>query len=198
MATHTYSLVISYNCSNQFCQNVLHYEFDDIGFATTAAAALQLCTDWDTNNTAALRSILSTGTKLLSLKARALNISGGFEGFKPYAPGTAGVIAGNQQCAGVGALVLLLPIGNAKQKGKVFIPGVPDSDCLNGDLTAGYLGTFASAATAFEAPFSLTAGGSPTATPVVYSKGPPPISRHVQYAKMQPMIATLKRRLRPV
>jgi hypothetical protein len=197
MALHTYRLVITGSLSNQFWQNILHYQFDDGGYGSTEAAGLALCNAWNTANMAGYRSILTTTVKIMSLKARALNSVGGFEALLPFTPFLTGVIGGTVQVSGVGPLVILLPINNQKQRGRMFLPGIADTDCVDGILTTGYIGTFNAAGHIFADTLSLTGGGSPTATPVVYSKGPPPVSRKIQYAKLSPLVATQRRRQKP-
>ena len=198
MATHTYSLVISYNCGGQFAQNILHYQFDDAGFTNTSDAAFALANAFDTNERTALRNILSQHVQLLSYKARALNVSGGFEGILLVAGTVVGVRAGNLSTSAPSACVILFPNANAKQRGRCFLPGVSDNDAVNGAFTANYKTTFDTNKHLFTDTLTLSGGGAPVATPVVYSRLPgPPVSRVVEYARLSPMVATQRRRQRP-
>src|SRR5580765_8092832 len=131
MAQHTYSLVASYTVGGQFAQNVLHYQFDDSSYTDTASAALALCNAFDAANTAGLRAMLCTHTSINSYKARALTAPGGFEGIKLLAGPPSGTRAGVLMVSGVGPCVILFPTANAKPRGRVFLPGISDTDLVN-------------------------------------------------------------------
>lgn len=198
MATHTYSLVVSYKVGGQFAQNVLHYSFDDAGFADTNAAAQALNNAFDTANTAKLRAMLCTAVSVLSYKSRSLSGTGGFEAVKLLAGPPTGTRGGSLSVSAVGPVIILYPVANAKQRGRVFLPGVSDSDLLDGDFQAGIRTAITTNAVMFVNTLVLTGGGAPTATPVIYSRLPlPAVSRTVEYARLSDVAGTQRRRQRP-
>lgn len=198
MSTHTYSMVVSYNCGGQFSQNVLHYQFDDGGYSNTADAAFDLCNAFDVAHRADLKSILSAHTTILSLKGRALNVSGGFEGILTLPAAQVGTRAGNLSVSAVGPVVVLYPNANAKQRGRVFLPGLSDADADYGNLKPAYKTAFAAVMSIFTGTLTLAGGGSPVASPVIYSRKPlPATSRIVEYARLSEMLGTQRRRQRP-
>lgn len=198
MASHTYSLVASYTAGGQFCQNILHYQFDDAGFADTQSAALSLVNAFDAANTAHLRAMLCTHVSVNSYKARALDVAGGFEAVKLLAGPPFGTRAGVLSVSAVSPVIILIPNGNAKQRGRVFLPGVSDSDLVDGDFQAAFRTAVTTHAVMFVNTINLVGGGAPVASPVVYSRLPlPSTSRIVEYARLSAMAGTLRRRQRP-
>lgn len=132
MALHTYSLIPSYIAAGQFCQNILHYQFDDSGFTDTASAALALCNAFDTANTTHLRNLTPTTTHILSYRSRALTAPGGFEAVKLLGA-IFGLRAGNVGASAVSPVAVLFPMGNASPRGRVFLPTVSDNDLVDGE-----------------------------------------------------------------
>jgi hypothetical protein len=170
MATHIYQMSINYNCANQFASNILHFSFDDGGFTTTAAAARGLIQGWDNTNRTRLRNILSNQVAILSYRARAVNVSGGFEGSATISTSNLGNRTGNLMASGIGPVSILFPIGNAKQRGRIFWPGVSDTDCVDGILTAAYKAVLNTSLSGMIAPFPTVGGGTVTVQPIVYSR----------------------------
>ena len=198
MATHTYQLTVSYRCAGQFAQNILHYAFDDAGFADTQAAALALATAFDAANTTPLRGMLCVDVSILSYKARSLSGVGGFEAILLLAGPPTGTRAGNVAVSAVSPVIVLFPVGNAPQRGRVFLPGVSESDLFDGDFSTGYRTAVAARRHIYVDTLNLVGGGAPVATPVVYSRKPlPATSRTVEYARLSDMAGTLRRRQRP-
>jgi hypothetical protein len=196
MSNQVYSLAINYNAANQFASNILHYQFDDSGFGSTAAAALALCNAFDAANRTPLKSILPTSTTLLSYKARCLTQPGGFEGFLALAAGQTGTRTGNVAASGVCPLAILYPPGINKQRGKVFLPGITDTDAVDGEYSVSYVTAFDAAKHIFTDPLTLAGGGAPTATPVIYSRATSAalIIAHVMISQL---LGTQRRRQRP-
>lgn len=170
MATHIYQMAINYNCANQFASNILHFTFDDGGFTTTAAAARGLIAGWDAANRTRLRNILSDQVAILSYRARAVNVSGGFEGSSTLASSNLGNRTGNMMASGIGPVSVLFPIGNAKQRGRIFWPGVSDSDCFDGVLQPAFKTVLNTSLSGMITPFSTVGGGTVTVQPVIYSR----------------------------
>jgi|SRR6185369_7331732 hypothetical protein len=197
MAQHTYSLIPSYHVAGQFAQNILHYQFDDSGFTDTASAALALCNAFDTGNTTHLRNLTPTTTGILSYKARALTAPGGFEAVKILGA-VFGLRSGNVGASAVSPVAVLFPMGNASPRGRVFLPGVTDTDLVNGEYTGAFRTNFTTHAVMFTNTLTLTGGGSPVATPVIYSRKTSPGSSYtVEYARLSDIVGTQRRRMRP-
>jgi len=198
MANHTYSLVISYVAGGQFAQNVLHYQFDDAGFSDTQSAALALVNAFDTANTTHLRNMLCDSVSVYGYRARALDVAGGFEALKLLAGPPAGTRTGTLAVSAVSPVIILFPNGNAKQRGRVFLPGISDSDLIQGEFQAGFRTAVTTHRVMFVNTITLTGGGGPVASPVVYSRKPlPSTSRIVEYARLSEMAGTMRRRQRP-
>jgi len=198
MALHTYQLQISYNVGGQFAQNILHYQFDDASYADTSIAAYNLCNAFDIANTTPLKTMLSAHVTILSYKARALDVLGGFEGILIVAGPPVGLRTGNLSVSACGPVIVLFPTGNAKQRGRVFLPGISDSDCIDGYIGTTYKGVINTNKHLFTDTLTLSGGGTPVATPVVYSRLPKPaVSRVVEYSRLSAMVGTQRRRQRP-
>lgn len=197
MAVHTYSLSPSYICGGQFAQNILHYQFDDSGFPDTASAALALINAFDTANTTHLKNLLPGACSITSYRSRGVTMPGGFEAIK-LTGATNGLRAGALSCTAPGPVAVMFPTGNAKPRGRCFLPGVTDADCFDGDYTNGFRTNFTTHAVMFVNPITLTGGGSPVATPVILSRKTSPGSSYtVEYVRLSDMVGTIRRRQRP-
>jgi len=197
MSIHTYSLIPSYNAGGQFCQNVLHYQFDDSSYGDTASAALALINAFDSARTAGLQAILPTSTAILSYKSRCLTAVGGFEAVKVLS-GINGTRTGILAVAGVSPVCVLIPTANAKPRGRVFLPGVTDSDLVDGEFATAFRNTVTSNAAVFTGTLTLAGGATPVATPVVYSRLTSPGSSYaVEYMRLSDLPGTQRRRQRP-
>jgi hypothetical protein len=142
--------------------------------------------------------MLSIHVTLLSLRGRALNVTGGFEGSILYPAGAVGSRTGNLMAAGQGPCVVFYPVGNAKQRGRLFLTGISDLDCFDGIITGTFKAVINAQMITILTPFALAGGGAPVATPVVYSRKPPPTSRTIFAAQVSPMVAQTRRRQIPV
>ena len=170
MATHIYQMAINYSVAGQFASNILHFTFDDGGFTTTAAAATGLATGWDNANRTRLRNILSSHVTILGYRARAIQVPGGFEGGLLLSAANTGNRAGNLMAAGTGPVTILYPTGNGKQRGRVFWPGISDSDAFDGIITDALKGVLVTSTGGMITPFPTVGGGAVTVQPVIYSR----------------------------
>lgn len=170
MAVHTYQMAINYNVAGQFASNILHFTFDDGGFTTTAAAANGLCSGWDNANRTRLRNILSTHVTILSYRARAINTPGGFEGGLLLSTANTGNRTGNLMAAGVGPVTILYPIGNGTQRGRIFWPGITDSDGVDGQVQGGLKAVLITSIGGMITAFPTVGGGTVSVQPVIYSR----------------------------
>jgi len=197
MATNIYSLVATYVEGGQFAQNVLHYEFDDSSYSDTATAALALCNAFDTTNTTHLRNLVPTTTQIASYKGRSLTTGGGFEAIKLLGA-IFGLRTGSLSASGVCPVAVLFPLGNAKPRGRCFLPGVTDTDLVNGEYTTSFRNNFTTHAAMFTNTLALSGGGSPTATPVIYHRKPAPaVGYIIEYVRLSDTVGQLFRRQRP-
>jgi hypothetical protein len=197
MSNHTYTLQPSYTSGGQFCQNVLHYEFDDAGYTDTNAAALALINAFDTANTTHLKNLCTVHTDILSYRSRGVTMPGGFEAIKLLS-GVSGLRTGNLGATAVSPVAVLFPSGNAKPRGRVFLPGVTDLDLIDGEYTSVFRSNFTTHAVMFVNTLTLAGGGTPVATPVLYSRKTTPGSSYtVEYVRLSDMAGTQRRRQRP-
>jgi hypothetical protein len=197
MATNIYSLVATYVEGGQFAQNVLHYEFDDSSYSDTATAALALANAFDTTNTTHLRNLIPTTTQIASYKGRSLTTGGGFEAIKLLGA-VFGLRSGNLSVSGVCPVAVMFPLGNAKPRGRCFLPGITDTDLVNGEYTTAFRNNFTTHAVMFTNTLSLSGGGSPTATPIIYHRKPAPaVGYIIEYVRLSDTVGQLFRRQRP-
>lgn len=197
MAENTYRLTISYNTAGQFAQNVLHYRFEDSGFATTVAAATALNNAFSTHCTGPLKDALSEHARILSYKSRRVTSSGGFEAVKLGVPGDIGNRTGDLSASGLAPLIRFICTGVPAKSGRIFLPGVSDDDCDDGYCTPTYFTDLTSLATALDDVLTLTGGGAPTASPVLLSHSPVLASIPISVAVPCSFLATQRRRQRP-
>jgi hypothetical protein len=197
VSTNTYSLTISYNNAGQFSQNILHFQFDDSGFTDTASAALALCNAFDTANTTHLANLLPTATHIESYRARNVTAPGGFEALKLLS-GVFGARTGNVGASAPSPVAVTFPTGNANPRGRCFLPGVTDTDMADGEFSAAYRTAFTTHSVLFKNTLTLTGGGAPVATPVIFSRKTTPGSSYtIEYVRLSDILGTQRRRQRP-
>ncbi len=197
MASHVYSLNLNWNSSGQFCSNILHYVFDDSGYATTAQAAAALISRWDAVSKTALLNMLPTSVILLSAKARKATGSGGFEAVTLYASSVHGTRSGNVSASGISPVLIFYATDRRRGKGKMFLAGLSDTDASGGVYTAAYRSAIeANKGTAF-ADLVLVGGGTPTAEQVVKEKTGSPGWWAVSSVFLSDMVGQQRRRQRP-
>lgn len=197
MAQQVYSLIASYKSGGQFAQNILHYQFDDSSYGDTAAAALALCNAFDAANTAKLQAILSTVTQILSYKSRNVTAGGGFEAIKLLGA-IFGSRTGNLSVTAPSPVAILFPTGNAKPRGRCFLPGVTDTDLVDGEFTTAFRNQCVTQFALFVNTLTLSGGATPVATPVIFSRKTVPGTPYaVEYARLSDLVGTQRRRQRP-
>jgi hypothetical protein len=194
---HTYKLTISYNTAGQFAQNVLHYSFEDGAFATTVAAADALNNAFSAHCTGPLKDALSTHVQILSYKSRLVSASGGFEAVKLGVAGDVGNRTGDLSASGLAPLIRFITNGVPPKSGRMFLPGVSDDDCEDSFLTGAYFTDLQALANALDDPITLVGGGSPLATPVLFTHQPIIDSIPISVAVPATFLATQRRRQRP-
>lgn len=197
MALNTYSLIITYNSAGQFAQNVLHYQFDDVGYATSKAASQALQTAWDTANRTKLKQCLPTDVTIVSYKGGKVSSPGGFDAFTPLPAAQIGLRAGTQSVSGVSAVFIFVPLNPAGIRGKMFLPGVSENDLSDGIFTAAYTTALdALAGTMFD-DLVLAGGGTPTARFGMW-RNTGKVFTQMSAAFLSRNPGTQRRRMRPV
>jgi len=197
VSNQVYSLALSYVSGGQFAQNIIHYQFDDSGFSDSAAAAVALANAFDAANTTHLKNMLPTADVITSYKGRCITRPGGFEGIK-LAGSVFGTRTGNLSVTAPSPVIVLFPTGNAKPRGRVFLPGITDTDLVDGEFTTNFRTAVTTHAVMFVNTLTLTGGGSPVATPVIASRKTVPVTPYtVEYAFLSDMVGTIRRRQRP-
>jgi hypothetical protein len=197
MASNVYTLALNWNSAGQFCSNILHYVFDDSGYASTAQAANALQNRWDAAAKAAWLAMLPDQVSLLSTKARKATGVGGFESVTVYAAGTVGTRSGGISASGIAPVIIHYPLNRIKGRGKVFLPGVRESDVSAGVFTNAFVAAVeAQIPTAF-ADLTLVGGGAPLAELVVKQKSGTPGWWAVAESQLSDIVGQQRRRQRP-
>jgi len=197
MSANTYRLTISYNSAGQFAQNVLHYRFEDGGFATAIAAGNALNDAFSLHCGTQLKNALSLHTQLLSYKSRKATGGGGFEAVKLGAGGDIGARTGDLSASGLAPIVRLLTNTVPPKSGRIFLPGVSDDDCTDGYCTAAFFTVLQGLADVLDDPITLVGGGAPVATPVLFSRTPVIASITISPAVPVSWLGTQRKRQRP-
>lgn len=197
MATQTYQLVVSYDAAGRFAQNVLHFNFDDGGFASTLDAASALINAWQTAHLDELQDVLPDSVLILSEKARRVSNGQGFEFVKLLGAGASGNRTGTMSTAGTGPVIVGYPANQQlRSRSRLFVPGITTTDTDAGTISSAAYTSFTASAQAFFTTFALTGGGAPTATPVI-KKATPAASIPIVMGAISTMIGTQRRRQRP-
>lgn len=197
MAIHTYQMAINYNAGGQFASNILHFTMDDGGFTTTAAAATGLCQGWDNANRVRLKNMLPAAVTLLSYRARAVNVAGGFEGGVLLPAGQVGARAGSMNAAGVGPVVILYPTGNGPQRGRIFLPGITENDADDGMISEPLKTVITTSMSGIITSFPTVGGGVVAVQPVIYHRKAPPATFNIALSQVSMMIGQIRRRQLP-
>lgn len=197
MSLNTYSLIPSFTTAGQFAQCVWHYQFDDAGFTTTKSAAEALQIAWDTANRTNLRAILPSNCVLNSYKGSCVSSPGGFEAFTPVTSSNAGTRTGQQSAAGINPCIIHYPVNLSLGRGRTFLPGVSESDCVTGIWTSSFRSAVQGVLTTLFDPITLTGGGGPTAT-FGYFRRPQKVFVALVNSILSENVATQRRRMRPV
>jgi len=133
----------------------------------------------------------------LSIKARAIDTTGGFESLLNIPGGTPGARPGTTQVSGVCPVIIWYPYTNAKARGKTFLPCVTNTDLIDGIYQAAYRTAIVSFVNNFLPDMVLAGGGTPTAKFVVRQTKPTLSYLPVQYGTMSSVPGTLRKRQRP-
>jgi len=198
MADQIYSMTLTWNCAGQFCQNILHWKFDDSGFTNTHAAAFDLIGTWANAQKDVIVDIVANNTTLLSIKGRRVTSGGGFEAIVNFAPPVDGVWAAPAQVSGLATVLIGYPLDESKPRWRMFLPGVPDDALVDGKYSDAFKTAVAGIFTAgVFASFALTGGGTPTAIHVIPGTTVANAKLIGEY-RLSQLPGTMRRRQRPV
>lgn len=200
MAQTVFALVPSFDIAGQFAQSVWHWQFDTAGYASLFHAAEDLVLSWADGaafaRSNALKAILPSKTRILSIKAHAVNMPGGFEYFRAAIAGQVGLRAGGLNASGLAACVVFTPSESVASRGRWFIPGLTDLDCQVGVLTPGYKSAVTTAVNTMFDDLVLTNGGAPTAKHVIWD-AKNKIARGATFRLLSDMVGQVRRRQKP-
>jgi hypothetical protein len=163
MAINTFAVVLTGNCGNQFVQNVLHYRMDDATFSTSIAAADGLLKGW--HAAGMLDEWLAMHCQAYEyLSAKCRKVSGGIgpEDIDLTGAGAAGVRTGQTQASSAGPVILWIPVGPNRVKGKTFIAGISIADINFGEISSSCIADLIDAATNMNQSFPAVGAGTPS------------------------------------
>lgn len=170
MADQVYSLAINWDAKGQFCTNVLHYRFDDSAFNSTFGAAQSLTNSFIAAKVATLLDMVPDSVTLLSMRARRVSAIGGLECTTLIVAGTTGTRTGPMAVAGVGPCIVLYEIANGKRRGRIFLPGITESDCNMGVIIGSAQANLVTKTATLIGNLTLVGGGAPTAHLCIYHR----------------------------
>lgn len=197
MATNIYTLNLNWNSAGQFCSTILHYAFDDAGYASTASAAQALINRWIAVSQTPWLNMLPNVVTLLSAKARKSTGTGGFEAVTLFSTGNTGARSGGISASGLNPVLIHFPIDRRNGRGKTFLPGVRELDASAGVFSANYEAAVAGAVPTAFADLVLAGGGTPTAVFVVKQRAGSPGYWDVAQSILSDIMGQQRRRQRP-
>ncbi len=197
MANQIYTLNLNWNSAGQFCSTVLHYVFDDAGYASTASAAQALINRWIAVSQTSWLAMLPDQVTLLSAKSRKATGVGGFEAVTLFSTGNVGTRAGGISASGLNPVLVHYPLDRQSGRGKTFLPGVRELDASAGVFTAAFETAIAGAIPTAFASLVLAGGGTPTADFVVKSVNAGAGYWLVSETQLSDLLGQQRRRQRP-
>jgi hypothetical protein len=163
MSQNVYSLAVNGVSAGQFVQNILHFQFDDAGYSTSQIAAAQLITAWHNARGLTWRQLLPSDYTLKSYSAVKVTGGGGFSSFLPAPGTTAGQRSGTQSATAINPVIVTTPIPFGRGRGKIFLPGVSETDIQDGVYTDAYVTAVTGGLITLLDDLTLAGGGTPTA-----------------------------------
>lgn len=197
MAQNTYSVAMHFNVGGQFATNVYHWQFDDAGYTTTAQAAAALLTAWATRDRAKFQLMVPTATTFLNWESRKVSGVGGFHSILVTPGGTTGGRAGALQVAAVSPCIIHYEVLNGPMRGRTFLPGVTNTDCLDGQLTPALKTVIETQMGLVFDDLVLAGGGAPTAQFGIWSRKVPASFHRATVSMLSDLVATQRRRQQP-
>lgn len=200
MPAECYELVISGTLAGQFVQNVLHVNVDNSSSVNPYVIAEDVL---DTlNNTHlffdAWCAALPGDYKVTSARCRRVLATGGptaiFLG--AVLSESTGQRAGSIQSAQVNPVLVLLTTLRPNRPGRVFLPGLSETDCDDMTYTAGVIATFTALIAKFVTGFTLDSNSFAASFGIKRRTGG--FSDDISNGRISPLIGTQRRRLHPV
>jgi hypothetical protein len=200
MPAECYELVISGVLAGQFVQNVMHVNVDNSSSVNPYAIAEDVLETL--NNTvqffAAWCEALPGDYRITSVRCRRVLGTGGPTAISLGAvlDQSVGQRAGSIQAAQVNPVLIFLTTLRPNRPGKVFLPGLSETDCDDMTYTAGIVAAFTALIDKVVTGFTLD-NNSFAASFGVRRRGTG-LSDDISAGRISPLIGTQRRRLRPV
>lgn len=200
MPAEAYELTVSGILAGQFVQNVMHVNVDNTGstppyqMAQAILDTLESTVDFFSNWCAAL----PVDYRLTSARCRRVLSAGGPTAILLGSEmGTStGQRAGSIQAAQVNPVLVFITTLRPNRTGRVFLPGLSETDCDDMTYTAGVIAAFNELINSFVDAFTIT--GLAYAASFGILRRVLGVSDDITAARISPLIGTQRRRLRPV
>jgi len=203
MTIRAYEIVWSGVLAGQFVQTVQHLIADepsDNGAFVTAREIVSI-TNFDAMNDAFM-GMLPAPYTLTSVRCRRVFPEGGPTAITlgPLFSTTTGLRVGEISSAQVNPVILWIGETDEADLGKLFVPGVSETDIGNMALVAGLVGDIVAFIDEWIAGIAISAVQYQGAIAKRASVSPYNVisAREISYGQVSPMIGTQRRRLRPV
>jgi len=200
MPNETYEAVLSGNLSGQFVQTITHWNVDNAGsvdpytMAADIAAGLAGASGWID----ALMTVCPAGYTATSVRVRRISSGGGATAIilGPAFTDSAGDRTGAIQTYQANPCVIWITTTRPDRPGRLFIPGLSETDADAGTYASGFVTAVNSFITASIAVFNTPGSGDPYQL-VIWRRS---ISTHddVTAGRLSPKIGTQRRRALPV
>jgi len=194
MAKELYRLSVSGNHVNEYWENVLFFEGDNLSAGDVIVNARDLISSWQSVAHGEFLAMLPGTVFINRLTACRQDLAGGIQIVHQYAPytegGTAGAAASSQQLC---PIVRLIPPMGVKSAGRFFLPGVDEADIENNQPVAGW---FTKLATLMGTLLGGFGSGSINWTQAIYSRKNESYALALSY-DTSPIIGWQRKRQRP-
>lgn len=199
MAQETYRLIVTWRSADQFAQNVLHYRMDDAAFASRLLAAEGLILGWlNAEVHFTLLNMVPAACVMKSIRARRITNGGGPEFINVSVDGEDGERTGIMQTSSVGPVIIFNTNGGPRRVGKVFLPGISDTDVEGGEITQALLDVIQDGANNMMNEFPAVGGGTPQCLLVIPRSNDPSVRSLILQAQISKNTGKQRRRQLPV
>lgn len=200
MPTETYQAVLTGNISGQYVQTVTHWNVDNSGsvdpytMAEDIANGLGGASGWID----LLMAVTPAGYTATSVRVRRVSAGGGPTAIKlgPTFTDFTGDRTGAIQSYQANPVVIWITTPNPAKVGKIFIPGLSETDADAGAYTSGFATAVGSFITGSIAVFNTPSSGDPYQ--LVVWRRQTSAANDVTAGRLSPMIGIQRRRALPV